>query len=980
MQSIAVPVILNTSENVVVSAPTASGKTVLAEAAMAKELGKNSKNKVLFIAPLKALTNEKESEWKNVFGKLGFKVYVVTGERELSTFEAVNSSVIITTPEKWDSATRKYKQDRYAFVKDVSLVVIDEVHLLDSDSRGGVLEAVTGRMRRISQESGKHLRVVALSATMPNISDVARWLDAPERNTLVFDPSYRPVDLRTEVMPYYPKDNEFLNKYIRLYKALDLARPELKNGHQALIFVSSRQDTYQAAEKLSEVFRKNYSPFVISPSEIGRLGEIRNRLSNSNLKKSVQCGIAFHHAGLSMEDKAIIENSFREGIIKILVSTSTLAWGVNLPARVVIVRDTELYDPIQGTKDISPVDLLQMLGRAGRPGFDTMGRGYVIVPYEKAAMYKSLLKNGKAIESVLKDTLSEHLNAEISTGMVTSVQDAIAWSKMTFLYIRSTTDPQNYGINDIGQLIIDKLEYLQRNGFILKEGDKLTPTRLGSLTSDFYLRLETAILFRQNASKDALSTDDVLGIVARAAEFGEVSTRPGEAGLIRQLQGFDMGSGGIAKVLAILKGYINRDIPDGLKPDGWVIRQNASRLLSAFAKFCEEYSGLHLSRKVKIVTMQVEKGVPEEAVSLASIDGVGDRSLEILFNSGIRSLKDLAGKAPEDLIKLGIRGQVAIDIIEKSKEIPGIRIDTSNIPEAAGQGTLESSIKIENTGGAGAISLSIYDNDGQLFSDKFYMLSGASKVIPISLTIGAKDTVIRISIDYTGHMLPVDESLITIKALKPAPSASLVKEECSEKMEKCTYYIIAGIARIDYKGKMEDSYNGYSVVLIKPDSTIVVHGEGGVKPRNYMSRPVIKEFMFDGHDSLKMKAEGEDGSLTIIFSRVTLFNAPFKLCESPAGRVKAIEAGADEKPVRNVFEKPELSENDKKLEKSLRSLRTSLAKEKSVPPYTIFMDRTLYELIIKKPKDKESLKEVYGIGQAKIDRYGDIILKIINGE
>jgi len=148
---------------------------------------------------------------------------------------------------------------------------------------------------------------------------------APPENVLEFDGSYRPVDLETDVLPYYPKSNDFLNKYVRLYKAFDLIKGELGDGHQALIFVSTRQDTQQAAEKLCEIVRKSY-PYMLQPFEAIKLQDLRNKASNSKLKACLPCAIAFHHAGLSAEDKALVEGAFREGLIRILVSTSTLAW------------------------------------------------------------------------------------------------------------------------------------------------------------------------------------------------------------------------------------------------------------------------------------------------------------------------------------------------------------------------------------------------------------------------------------------------------------------------------------------------------------------------------------------------------------------------------------------------------------------------------------------------------------------------------
>lgn len=125
--------------------PTASGKTVIAELAMIRKLG--SSGKTLYLGPLKALTYEKEEKWGNIFGKLGYKVYITTGDEEISPYEANASEIIVSTPEKWDSTSRKWNKRGYNFVNNVSLIVIDEAHLLDSDNRGGVLEAIVSRMR-----------------------------------------------------------------------------------------------------------------------------------------------------------------------------------------------------------------------------------------------------------------------------------------------------------------------------------------------------------------------------------------------------------------------------------------------------------------------------------------------------------------------------------------------------------------------------------------------------------------------------------------------------------------------------------------------------------------------------------------------------------------------------------------------------------------------------------------------------------------
>jgi replicative superfamily II helicase len=972
MQSIAVPVILHSDDNVVVSAPTASGKTVLAEAAMIKELGKPDKGKVLFIAPLRALTNEKEGEWKRVLGDLGFKVYVVTGERELHVSEARSADVIITTPEKWDSATRKYEQERYSFVKETALVVIDEVHLLDSDTRGGTLEAIVSRMRRISAECGKRFRIVALSATMPNIRDVAQWIGAPEPCTLIFDGSYRPVELETDVLPYYPKDNDFLNKYIRLYKAFDLIKHELGDGHQALIFVATRQDTAQAAEKLCEVMRKN-NPYSLAPFEAIKLQEIRNRVNNTKLKACIPCGVAFHHAGLSMEDKAAVEAGFREGLVRVLVSTSTLAWGVNLPARVVVVRDTEMYDPIAGMKDISPIDLLQMLGRAGRPGYDTMGVGYVIVPSARVREYKDLLKGGKPIESMLKFSLCEHLNAEIAVGMVHSVAEAIDWLKTTFYYVRALRDP-SMGVTNIDAMMASKVDYLVRNGFVKSDSGTLSPTSLGTITSDFYLKLETALMFKEYSRKGSLSTEDVLDIVSRAAEFSDVVSRPGEASSLRA-NGFDSSLGGSAKVRAILMGFINKSVPDELKSDAWAIKQNASRLLGAFARFCEEFSGTTLSRKVKMVSVQIDKGVPDEAVTLASIDGVGERSMEVLMKNGIRSLRDAADRKPEDLIRMGIRGQLAIEIVEASQKLPRIEADLSALPKASGPGHIQASISLKNVGAAGTIAVAVKVNERSVVEERFYLANGSVRQVPLELEMRGDDIHVRVAADYVDSMLPVDEWKTTVRAVRESVRPAAEKEKTADverfNMNDGTFYVIAGDASVEYTGRAHDTYTGSVVVMIKPDSSVVVNTDKGVLPHNYMGKANVSGTRDE--NGMKILAESNGERLYIAFDKVALMQAPFNGSGTERDTpVEKIESRAKEK-----MQKPEMSESDQLLEKALRAMRTAKSQESGLPPYTIFADRTLYDLILKKPATKEELLDIYGIGAAKAEKYGDMILQIL---
>ncbi len=479
MQREALPALLESDENVVASAPTASGKTALAELAICKTLREGGT--ALFIAPMRALTNEKEAEWDR-FEELGYSVYVVTGERDLDPRRAERADILVMTPEKTDSATRKHESARYGFITDVDCCVIDEVHLLDSEKRGSVLEVTVSRLRRLCDP-----RIVALSATMPNVEDVAEWLDAPPESTFAFGDEYRPVDLETGVKTYSHGENSFADKYRRLYRALDLAKPHIREEGQSLVFVSSRQDTVRAAEKA----RDETTEWEI---EMGSRGEYdfhtaAKELENEKLRHAVVDGVAFHHAGLSRNDKDLVEQWFKEGKIQLLFSTSTLAWGVNLPARCVVIRDTKYHDPLEGEVDISPLDVLQMLGRAGRPGYDDVGYGWVVCDADEADKYRGLLREGKEIESTLAGDIETHLNAEVAMGTIRGLDDVMDWVETTFYYVRAQSKPDAYEFENLRERVRGTVESLVDSGFVETDDDLgVEATTLGRLASNYYLR------------------------------------------------------------------------------------------------------------------------------------------------------------------------------------------------------------------------------------------------------------------------------------------------------------------------------------------------------------------------------------------------------------------------------------------------------------------------------------------------------------
>ena len=746
MQREALPAILDGSDNIVASAPTASGKTALAELAICRTL--RDDGTALFIAPMRALTNEKEAEWDR-FEELGYSVYVVTGERDLNPRRAERADILVMTPEKTDSATRKHDSPRYSFITGVDCVIIDEVHLLDSDGRGGVLEATVSRLRRLCDP-----RIVALSATMPNIDDVAGWLDAPPESTFEFGDDYRPVDLHSDVRTYSHGDNAFADKYRRLYAALDIAEPHIREDGQALVFVSSRQDAVRAAAKARDEIAERDIP-------MGARGDYdfhtdAQELSNDKLRKGVPDGVAFHHAGLAKEDRNRVEQWFKEGKIQLLFSTSTLAWGVNLPARCVVIRDTKYHDPLEGEVDISPLDILQMLGRAGRPGYDDVGYGWVVCDHADADKYRRLLREGKEIESRLAEDLDAHLNAEIAMGTIQDLDDVLAWLETTFYYQRAQSKPAEYGLDGLRERVRSTLETLVDRGFVETDDDLgVEATAIGTLTSKYYLRLGTATRFAALAGRERISVDDVLEAVASADEFDSVSARQAETDAVDEvLRGTSTDlEDGHRKVLAILNAGMEGQTPAELRSDAWVIRQNALRLLAALDEFLDRFAGPRAANLARRIEARVDHGVAREAVALTAIDGVGAGRAETLAQAGLTTPGEVVDAGVGELTRAGITAGVAERIVESARDLPRITVDWGAFPDSIARGENEMrEITVSTTAGSATAGIRVTVNGVEMNEKRCYLSD--TTTVPVGVFGAAEDLEFTVEVTFPDLPLP----------------------------------------------------------------------------------------------------------------------------------------------------------------------------------------------------------------------------------
>ncbi|CCD23263.1 ATP-dependent RNA helicase BRR2 NDAI_0B02280 [Naumovozyma dairenensis CBS 421] len=614
IQSKVFPAAFKNDYNILLCAPTGAGKTNVALLAILRNLshhyneqtGKLNLNhfKVVYIAPLKALVQEQVREFQRRLGYLGIKVSELTGDTRLNRREISETHILVSTPEKWDIITRKVEDT--SFVEEVRLIIIDEVHLLH-DARGPVIESIVARTLW-SQQLRERPRIVALSATLPNYKDVGKFLRVPADGLFYFDSSFRPCPLSQQFCGI--KEQNAVKRLSAMNQACyDKVLESVSEGHQVIVFVHSRKDTARTAKWLKNQFTESDNINKIIKSDTSSV-EILKRESETvqdlSLKSILTSGIGIHHAGLTRADRSLSEDLFADGLLQVLVSTATLAWGVNLPAHTVIIKGTEVYSPEKGIwEQLSPQDILQMLGRAGRPRYDTHGEGIIITNQQDVQYYLAVLNQQLPIESQFISRLIDNLNAEIVFGSVKNMNDALTWISYTYLYVRMLVSPDLYkvqkadGDDDLKEfrrlLLNSALQTLNKQGLIIYDmgNDTMKSTELGRIASYFYIK-HTSIDVYNNELSEHSSQFDIFRIFALSDEFKYISIRQEERRELKELfekvpipirETIDEPQ---AKTNILLQSYISRLRFDGfaLRADMIFIQQNAGRLLRAMYELC----------------------------------------------------------------------------------------------------------------------------------------------------------------------------------------------------------------------------------------------------------------------------------------------------------------------------------------------------------------------------------------------------------
>jgi helicase len=667
-------------KNMVLASPTASGKTLIAELCSLKHvLEKNGK--VVYLSPLRALASEKFEE----FGKYtairkqdGRKVSVgiSTGDFDTADNWLERYNIIVTTNEKADSLLRH----RAKWMDDISLVVADEVHLLNEAERGPTLEVVLARLLQCNPG----IQVLALSATISNVNEIASWLKA---NYIVTE--WRPVSLKEgvilhEEIQYKDGDARKIEKKTR-YPYINLVLNTLKTGGQALVFASTRKSSVSAAktiaQHISEVLSKPLKRSLEHEAEKILASGERTQISET-LADLVKSGTAFHHAGLAGAHRRLIEDSFRAGKLKVLTATPTLAFGVNLPARTVIIQDYRRFEPGYGNYPISVLEYKQMAGRAGRPKYDKIGESILIAKTSDEADYlmegyvlakPERIWSRLAVEKIIRG----HVLATIASDFAHTENGVYEFFGKTFYAYQ-------YDVKAIKGIIDRILKYLYDEQMLDIDGENICATKFGKRVSELYIDPISAVIIRDALrNKPACLTDfGLLHLISHTPDMGPVMrpyTREFDALAVHLEEhkdelftdipnewadhfSYEEFLGEI-KTAAVMKNWIEEVSEEklieqfGVQPgDLYRTIENAKWLLHATDELARLFGEKEVLPLTGELVERVSKGIKKELLPIVRLEGVGRVRGRILFNAGYRTIDDIKQTPVENLTNLPLIG------------------------------------------------------------------------------------------------------------------------------------------------------------------------------------------------------------------------------------------------------------------------------------------------------------------------------------
>lgn len=661
-------------KNLVLASPTASGKTLIAELCAMKHI-LEKQGKVLYLTPLRALTWEKYTEFQiytNLIKPDGNKIRVgvSTGDMDNASPWLQAYDIVICTNEKCDSLLRH----KSPWMEGISLVIADEIHLIGTN-RGPTLEVAITRLRQMSPD----IQILALSATISNADEIAEWLKAESVTT-----DWRPVELKEGValgshIMFKDGSVRAIERYHK-QDPVNLAINAIEEKGQALIFVESRRRAQSTARQAANALKKRLTKRQETElhriaAEISVRGE-KTRLTD-DLADYVSKGAAFHHAGLNREHRRLIEEAFKKGDIRILSATPTLASGVNLPARTVVIGNYKRFVPGYGMHPIKVLEYKQMSGRAGRPQYDDYGEAILIASSgdeQDYLMEDFILATPERIDSRLaqESALRGHTLAAIASDYAHSEGGLLDFFGSTFY-------GHNYPTGGIKLILGNILRYLRREDMIHYEGDRLFATEFGRRVSELYIDPHTAVILRDGLKRGALDITDFtwLHLICHTPDMRPI-LRPRRNDMELVEAYFEDHRDEFAVPINVGEDYIDYqdflgEVKTTMVLDAWIQEVSENDLMERYnVQPGDRYSAvtnadwlLYAAHELaKIIGMpeprlhlrklrdRVKYGVKENLLPLVRLKGIGRVRAKVLFNSGFKSIARLKNAELRQLVAL----------------------------------------------------------------------------------------------------------------------------------------------------------------------------------------------------------------------------------------------------------------------------------------------------------------------------------------
>ncbi|MEM4598595.1 MAG: DEAD/DEAH box helicase [Candidatus Diapherotrites archaeon] len=656
--------------SLVVSAPTASGKTIVAELC-ALNCILNKRMKVIYTAPLKALASEHYKDWKRKYSDSKIRIAISTGDFDSSSHYLSKYDLIITTNEKLDSLITH----RADWLSRVGLLIVDEIHEIGS-TRGATIEAAIMKMLQLNEK----IQIVALSATIPNADDIASWLKA---KLVVSD--YRPIKLMEGVL--LGKEISFgKEKFALEEQGIEgLILDTITQKKQILVFMLTRKKAEQMSEKIADfVDKKLFPKEKLSLKQLSL--KVENVLENpteqcKNLAKLVSKGVAFHHAGLMPKQRELIEDAFREGKLKAVVATTTLAMGINLPAFRVFIPSLYRYTEF-GMQKIPVAEYKQLAGRAGRPKYDSLGQAITLARSEdeKEEIISNFIKgNPEPIDSNL--SYEPVLRTQLLSIIASNIANETAsienfFQKSFYFYQYGNIQALNKKINF---LLNDLISY----GFVFQDAARLVATPLGERVAELYLDPESAHRMIQHLVQ-AMTELKALYCLAEATEFGSYPKMPNSKKealfqeflarenelMLDAMKTYFMDEFALEKFNAslLLSSWINEvseqqilddfGVEPGLLHSKLMICDWLSYSAAEIAKLLGNKENAFFMEKIR---KRLQSGIKEELIPLVQLRGIGRVRARRLYRGGMRSISDLKKAQVSDLAKI-VGEKIALSI------------------------------------------------------------------------------------------------------------------------------------------------------------------------------------------------------------------------------------------------------------------------------------------------------------------------------